>query len=67
MKIFLCTPYLESPDVVSGDIGTWAHNIMAYNQKTGSSIDIVPVSFDRHTHIEKYRWSIDISILLQLW
>ena len=54
MKILLCTPYLESPDVVSSGIGTWARNIMAYNQKTGSSIDLVPVSFDRHTHIEEY-------------
>ena len=54
MKILLCTPYLESPDVVSSGIGTWARNIMAYNQKTGNGMDIVPVSFDRHTHIEEY-------------
>lgn len=54
MKVLLCTPYLESPDVVSSGIGTWARNIMAYNQDTGNSIDIVPVSFDRHTHIEEY-------------
>ena len=54
MKILLCTPYLESPDVVSSGIGTWARNIMAYNQETGNNIDIVPVSFDRHTHIEEY-------------
>ena len=54
MKILLCTPYLESPDVVRGGVWTWARNIMVYNQKTGNSIDIVPVSFDRHTHIEEY-------------
>ena len=54
MKVLLCTPYLESPDVVSSGIGTWARNIMSYNQETGNSIDIVPVSFDRHTHIEEY-------------
>lgn len=54
MKILLCTPYLESPDVVSSGIGTWARNIMAYNQERGDKIDIVPVSFDRHTHIEEY-------------
>lgn len=54
MKILLCTPYLETPDVVSSGIGTWARNIMAYNQETDNSIDIVPVSFDRHTHIEEY-------------
>lgn len=54
MKVLLCTPYLETPDVVSSGIGTWARNIMVYNQKTGNSIDIVPVSFDRHTHIEEY-------------
>lgn len=54
MKILFCTPYIESLDVVSSGIGTWARNIMAYNQETGNSIDIVPVSFDRHTHIEEY-------------
>ena len=54
MKILLCTPYLDTPDVVSSGIGTWARNIMQYNQHTGNSIDIVPVSFDRHTHIEEY-------------
>lgn len=54
MKVLLCTPYLETPDVVSSGIGTWARNIMAYNQETGNSIDVVPVSFDRHTHIEEY-------------
>jgi hypothetical protein len=54
MKVLLCTPYLETPDVVSSGIGTWARNIMAYNQETDNSIDIVPVSFDRHTHIEEY-------------
>lgn len=54
MKILLCTPYLESPDVVSSGIGTWARNIMSYNRETGNTFEIVPVSFDRHTHIEEY-------------
>lgn len=54
MKVLLCTPYLESPDVVSSGIGTWARNIMSYNQEIGNRVDIVPVSFDRHTHIEEY-------------
>lgn len=54
MKVLLCTPYLDTPDVVSSGIGTWARNIMSYNQETGNSVDIVPVSFDRHTHIEDY-------------
>ena len=54
MKVLFCTPYLETPDVVSSGIGTWARNIMAYNRKTGNGIDIVPVSFDRRTHIEEY-------------
>ena len=54
MKVLLCTPYLDTPDVVSSGIGTWARNIMSYNQDAGNSIDIVPVSFDRHTHIEEY-------------
>ena len=54
MKVLLCTPYLESPVVVSSGIGTWARIIMAYNQETGNEIEIVPVSFDRHAHIEEY-------------
>jgi glycosyltransferase involved in cell wall biosynthesis len=54
MKVLFCTPYLESPDVVSSGIGTWARNIITYNQKYGKNIDIVPVSFDRQTHIEEY-------------
>ena len=54
MKVLLCTPYLESSDVVSSGIGTWARNIMSYNQMTGNDLDLVPVSFDRHTHIEEY-------------
>ena len=54
MKVLLCTPYLESPDVVSSGIGTWARNIMSYNKDASNCIDIVPVSFDRHTHIEEY-------------
>ena len=54
MRILLCTPYLDTPDVVSSGIGTWARNIMSYNQGPGNDIDIVPVSFDRHTHIEEY-------------
>lgn len=54
MKVLLCTPYLESPGVVSSGIGTWARIIMAYNQETGNEIEIVPVSFDRHAHIEEY-------------
>ena len=54
MKVLLCTPYLDTPSVVSSGIGTWARNIMAFNRKTGNGIDIVPVSFDRQTHIEEY-------------
>lgn len=54
MKILLCTPYLDTPDVVSSGIGIWARNIMSYNQETDSDMEIVPVSFDRHTHIEEY-------------
>ena len=54
MKVLLCTPYLESPDVVSSGIGTWARNVMLHNREAGFGIEIVPVSFDRHTHIEEY-------------
>jgi len=54
MKVLLCTPYLDSPDVVSSGIGNWARIILAYNKECDNSVSIVPVSFDRHTHIEEY-------------
>lgn len=54
MKVLLCTPYLDTPDVVSSGIGNWARIILAYNKEIDNSIHIVPVSFDRHTHIEEY-------------
>lgn len=49
-NVLLCTPYLQSPEVVSGGIGIWANNILSYHNKIESSIAITPVSFDR-----KYR------------
>ena len=54
MKVLLCTPYLDTPDVVSSGIGNWARIVLAYNKEIDNSITIVPVSFDRHTHIEEY-------------
>lgn len=54
MKVLLCTPYLDTPDVVSSGIGNWARIVLAYNKEKENSINIVPVSFDRHTHIEEY-------------
>lgn len=41
-NVLLCTPYLQSPEVVSGGIGIWANNILSYHNKIESSIAITP-------------------------
>lgn len=52
-NVLLCTPYLQSPEVVSGGIGIWANNILHYYSKLESSIAITPVSFDRKYRVKE--------------
>lgn len=47
MKTLLCTPYLETPDVVPGGIGMWARNILNYYHSIDSNVQVLPVSYDR--------------------
>ena len=48
MKILLCTPYRDAPDIVRGGINQWGQNILAYYEKNKGDIELVPISFDRH-------------------
>lgn len=48
MKILLCTPYKNGPDIVRGGINQWAQNILSYHEDHNDGIVLIPVSFDRH-------------------
>lgn len=52
MKVLLCTPYKQDPDIVRGGINQWGHNILSYYENHKEGIEIIPISFDRHiSHI----------------
>lgn len=51
MKILLCSPYLDTPDVFQGGISVWARNILEYDQSRQCEVQITPVSFDRKYHV----------------
>lgn len=52
MKVLLCTPYKDGPDIVHGGINQWGKNILSYYRKiNGNELKIVPVSFDRHVSL----------------
>lgn len=51
MKILLCTPYLQQPDIVSGGINIWANNLIQYYESIHSDLELIPISFDRKTYI----------------
>lgn len=51
MKILLCSPYLNSPKVISGGINIWANNILTYHSQIDTDIEIIPVSFDRRIFV----------------
>ena len=52
MKVLFCSPYLSDSYVVKGGINTWGRYIIAYyNQLNSGNVDLVPISFDRHTLI----------------
>lgn len=48
MKVLLCTPYKNDPDIVRGGINQWGKNILSYYEDHKDGIEIVPISFDRH-------------------
>jgi len=48
MKVLLCTPYKDNPDIVRGGINQWGQNILSYFKTHNEEVEIIPVSFDRH-------------------
>lgn len=48
MKVLLCTPYKDGPDIVRGGINQWARNILSYHILHNDCVELTPVSFDRH-------------------
>ena len=48
MKVLLCSPYKDGPDIVRGGINQWAKNILSYHEEHNDGIEFIPVSFDRH-------------------
>lgn len=48
MKVLLCSPYKNGPDVVRGGINQWAQNILSYHEIHNDGIELIPISFDRH-------------------
>lgn len=54
MRVLLCTPYLQSPNVVSGGINIWGKNIWDYYRNlSNSKIEVDIVSFDREFNVQE--------------
>ena len=51
MRVLLCSPYKEGPDIVKGGINQWAQNILSYHEEHNDDIEFIPVSFDRHVSL----------------
>ena len=51
IRVLLCSPYGYGDNSVIGGIAIWGRNIVSYSKSIDTSIDIVPVSFDRHSYI----------------
>ena len=51
MKVLLCSPYLQSSEIVSGGINIWANNLLSYRSTISSDVELIPVSFDRKSYI----------------
>lgn len=47
MKVLLCTPYRDEPNIVRGGINQWGQNILSYYEDHNDGIEIIPISFDR--------------------
>lgn len=48
MKVLLCTPYKDEPNIVRGGINQWGYNLLSYYKTHGEGVVIIPISFDRH-------------------
>ena len=51
MKVLLCSPYKDGPDIVRGGINQWAKNILSHHEDHNDGIELIPVSFDRHVSL----------------
>ena len=52
MKVLFCSPFSSESNVIKGGINTWGKYIISYYQEMNSdNIELIPVSFDRHTLI----------------
>lgn len=52
MQVLFCSPFLQTPDVVTGGINQWGRYIVSYyNQYGEEDIELIPVSFDRHLYL----------------
>lgn len=50
--VLLCSPYLDSSDVIKGGINTWGRYVMEYyGQYASHDVNLIPVSFDRKTSV----------------
>ena len=65
MKVLLCTPYVQNPNVITGGINIWGKNIVQYYAENPSDIDMIPVSFDRKVFIMSETRTIRITIRLR--
>ena len=50
-RVLLCSPYGNGDNSVVGGIAIWGRNVISYSKSIDTPIDIVPVSFDRHSYI----------------
>ena len=50
-RVLLCSPYGNGDNAVVGGIAIWGRNVISYSKSVDTPIDIIPVSFDRHSYI----------------
>lgn len=64
MKVLFCSPFVKSDKVVKGGINQWGQYIVSYwNQYADDTVDLIPVSFDRHTNVSESRLTISRFLL----
>lgn len=52
MKVLFCSPCSSSNDAIKGGINTWGRYVVSYYKQYGrQDLQLIPVSFDRHTLI----------------
>lgn len=49
IKVVLCTPFLDLPDVIKGGINTWGRYVVNYSKDHCDDVILTPISFDRKT------------------